>query len=103
MILFIDTSALVKLYIAEPGSELMGEAAQEAVIAVSTLTFAELHATFARRLREELHSPPSLLSSAVVWQTTGRTSCKFRPGPRCSPSYHPSASGIRSGVPMRYN
>jgi predicted nucleic acid-binding protein len=61
LILFIDTSALVKLYIEEPGSELMREAAREAAIAVSTLTFAELHATFARRKREDL-----LLASEFV-------------------------------------
>ncbi len=55
MILFVDTSALVKLYIAEPGSEQMREAvAQEPSVAVSRLAFAEIHATFARRRREGL-------------------------------------------------
>ena len=55
MILFIDTSALVKLYIAEPGSERMREVATRGEpVAVSDLAFAEIHATFARRRREEL-------------------------------------------------
>jgi uncharacterized protein with PIN domain len=55
LILFLDTSALVKLYIAEPGSERMREAAsREGPVAVSVLAFAEIHATFARRRREEL-------------------------------------------------
>ena len=55
MILFLDTSALVKLYLAEPGSERMrGAATQEGSIAASHLAFAEIHATFARRRREEL-------------------------------------------------
>ena len=55
MILFLDTSALVKLYIAEPGSARMREAvAQVESMAVSTLAFAEIHATLARRRREEL-------------------------------------------------
>lgn len=55
MILFVDTSVLVKLYIAEPGSERMREAAaQEVRTAASVLAFAEIHATFARRRREEL-------------------------------------------------
>jgi predicted nucleic acid-binding protein len=55
LILFLDTSALVKLYMAEPGSERMREAAaREEPMAVSVLAFAEIHATFARRRREEL-------------------------------------------------
>jgi predicted nucleic acid-binding protein len=54
LILFADTSVLVKLYIAEPGSDPMRAAAQEARVAVSLLAFAEIHATFARRRREEL-------------------------------------------------
>jgi predicted nucleic acid-binding protein len=54
LILFLDTSALVKLYIAEPGSERMREtAAQGEPVAASVLAFAEIHATFSRRRREE--------------------------------------------------
>ena len=61
MILFVDTSVLVKLYIAEPGSERMREsAAQEVRIAASVLAFAEIHATFARRRREALLLAPEL-------------------------------------------
>lgn len=55
MILFVDTSTFVKLYIAEPGSERMRKAvAQGDPVAASRLAFAEIHATFARRLREGL-------------------------------------------------
>ena len=55
MILFVDSSALVKLYIAEPGSEPMRETtAQGDSVAASRLAFAEIHATFARRRREGL-------------------------------------------------
>jgi predicted nucleic acid-binding protein len=55
LILFLDTSALVKIYIAEAGSERMREAvAREEPKAASVLAFAEIHATFARRRREEL-------------------------------------------------
>ena len=55
MILFLDTSALVKLYIAEPGSDRMREVvARGEPIAASALAFAEVHATFMRRRREEL-------------------------------------------------
>ena len=59
MILFVDSSVLVKLYIAEPGSERMREAAaQEVRIGASLLAFAEIHATFARRRREALLLAP---------------------------------------------
>lgn len=61
MILFVDTSVLVKLYIAEPGSERMRETAgHEDHIAASLLAFAESHATFARRHREKLLLAPEL-------------------------------------------
>jgi predicted nucleic acid-binding protein len=53
LILYIDTSALVKLYIAEPGSERMREAVSHGEpMAASDLAFAEIHAAFARRKRE---------------------------------------------------
>ena len=55
MILLLETSALVKLYIAEPGSERMREAVGRGEpMAASGLAFAEMHATFARRRREGL-------------------------------------------------
>ncbi len=54
MILFLDTSALIKLYIAEPGSVAMQRRISEELISVSQLTYAEAHATFGRRRREDL-------------------------------------------------
>ena len=54
MILFADTSALIKLYIDEAGSANMVERARQAVLALSVLAYAEAHATFARRRRESL-------------------------------------------------
>ncbi|MCP3956955.1 MAG: type II toxin-antitoxin system VapC family toxin [bacterium] len=56
MILFLDTSALVKLYIAEPGSEAMRRKVSDKLVAVSQLAYAEAHATFARLRREDLLS-----------------------------------------------
>ena len=53
MILFCDTSALVKLYIVEAGSDLVKRsAAQAETIAACRITWAEAHAAFARRVRE---------------------------------------------------
>ncbi len=54
MILFADTSALIKLYIEETGSAAMAERARRRRIALSVLAYAEVYATFARRLREGL-------------------------------------------------
>ena len=52
MILFLDTSALVKLYIDEDGSETTHAAAQQAdILAVSRIAWAEYHAALARRSR----------------------------------------------------
>jgi predicted nucleic acid-binding protein len=52
VILFADTSALIKLYIEETGSMAMAERARRARMALSVLAYAEVYATFARRLRE---------------------------------------------------
>ncbi len=53
MILFCDTSALIKLLISEPGSDRMLQASLEAeAIAVCRLTWAEAMAGLARRQRE---------------------------------------------------
>ena len=52
MTLFVDTSALVKLYVDESGSASMVQLAEGNLVAVSHLAFAEAHATFARLRRE---------------------------------------------------
>ena len=55
--LFADTSALIKLYVSEPGSRAMRELAADTV-AVSALAWPEAMATFGRRLREGLDDAP---------------------------------------------
>jgi len=68
LILFLDTSALVKLYIAEPGSERMHEfVTRGEPVAVSVLAFAEIHATFRRRKREELLQSAELEELQLVF------------------------------------
>ncbi len=53
MILFCDTSALVKLYIVEAGSEELKERVQEAeAVAVCRIAWAEAYAALSRRARE---------------------------------------------------
>jgi uncharacterized protein len=53
LILFCDSSALVKLYIEEVDSDVcLGLAQQANAIAVSRIAWAEAHAAFARRIRD---------------------------------------------------
>ncbi|WP_376692033.1 type II toxin-antitoxin system VapC family toxin [Wenzhouxiangella sp. EGI_FJ10409] len=61
MILFLDTSALVKLYVVEDGSEITHQAAgQAAVLAVSRIAWAEYYAALARRARTTPEDEPPL-------------------------------------------
>lgn len=61
MILFCDTSALVKLYIAEEGSaELHERLAAAQAVAVSRIAWAEMMAALARRAREVPADEPAI-------------------------------------------
>lgn len=54
MILFLDTSALIKLYVEETGSDTVLNAMQSAeMLAVSELTLVEAHSALARLQREQ--------------------------------------------------
>lgn len=53
MRLYLDTSALVKLYVEEKGSSLIRQAVAEAdTVATTIIAYVEAHAAFARRQRE---------------------------------------------------
>ena len=61
MILFLDTSALVKLYVIEAGSDQTHQAAYQAeILAVSRIAWAEYHAALARRARIVPEDEPML-------------------------------------------
>lgn len=61
MILFCDTSALVKLYVVEAGSEATRRLAHEAeILSVSRIAWAEFHAAAARRARMIPADEPAL-------------------------------------------
>ena len=54
MRLYLDTSALVKLYVEEEGSSLIRQAVAEAdTVATTIIAYVEAHAAFARRQREK--------------------------------------------------
>lgn len=55
--LFADTSALIKLYVSEAGSDTMSQLAAD-TLAVSALAWPEAMATFGRRFREGLDDTP---------------------------------------------
>lgn len=68
MIFFVDTSALIKLYVEEPGSDLMRSlAARGEPMAASHLAFAEMHASFSRRRREGLFLPDEFEELGLRW------------------------------------
>lgn len=57
MILYLDTSALVKLYAEEEGTGVVERAVEEAeAVATSVVAYAEARAAFARKLREGVFS-----------------------------------------------
>jgi predicted nucleic acid-binding protein len=59
MTVYLDTSDLVKLYIDEPkADEIRSLVDEAAVVATSVIAYAEARATFSRRRRERLMTPP---------------------------------------------
>lgn len=61
MIIYLDTSALVKLYVRERGSVIVRRALHEAdLVATSRVAYPESRAAFARRQREGALSPRAL-------------------------------------------
>jgi len=54
LILYLDTSALIKLYVTEPGSDETESLREQAdLVATVMMTYAEAAAAFARRIREQ--------------------------------------------------
>ena len=61
MILYLDTSALAKLFIAEPGSQQVAAAVGTALAAAThRLAYVEMHATLAKAVRTGRIDPSSL-------------------------------------------
>ncbi|MEX2146907.1 MAG: type II toxin-antitoxin system VapC family toxin [Candidatus Rokuibacteriota bacterium] len=60
MTLYLDTSALVKLYVDEEGSELVREGVEEArFVSTSAIAYVEARAAFARRRSERTLTRPA--------------------------------------------
>ena len=74
MILYLDTSALVKIYADEEGTETVERAIDEAeAVATSVVAYAEARAALARKLREGVFSPEEHREAAEAleedWET----------------------------------
>lgn len=74
MILYLDTSSLVKLYVEEPGSDdvrqLVGHAT---IVATATIAYTESRAALARRRRERALSPAGLASARQAFEAEWST------------------------------
>jgi predicted nucleic acid-binding protein len=67
MILFCDTSALVKLYIVEVGSDALKQLMQEAeAVAICRIAWAEAHAALSRRVREMPEDAPVVEQAKIA-------------------------------------
>lgn len=67
MILFCDTSALLKLYILEAGSEMVKARLAEAeAVAVSRVAWAEAHAALSRRARDVPQDTPVIAQAKAA-------------------------------------
>jgi predicted nucleic acid-binding protein len=71
MILYLDTSSLIKLYVAEPGTkEVQTRVRESDVVATSVIAYPEAHAALARRQREGFLSKTELKTVLEEFRNT---------------------------------
>ena len=69
MTLYLDTSSLVKLYVAEPGSDAVRKLVDAAsVVATATIAYTETRAALARRRRERALGPRAFASAKKAFE-----------------------------------
>jgi len=69
VILYLDTSSLVKLYVDEDGSDTVrGEVAEAAVVTTSQIAYVEVRAALARRRRERALRPRAFLAAKHAFE-----------------------------------
>jgi predicted nucleic acid-binding protein len=70
MTLYLDTSSLVKLYVAEPGSDHVRDLVADAhVVATSAIAYPEARAALARRRRERTLSPRAFAGAKRAFES----------------------------------
>jgi len=68
--LYLDTSSLVKLYVAEPGSEAVRKLVDAATVVVtSSIAYTETRAALARRRREHALRPAAFVSAKKTFES----------------------------------
>jgi predicted nucleic acid-binding protein len=69
MTLYLDTSSLVKLYVAEPGSDAVRKLVEAAtIVATSSIAYTETRAALARRRRERALRPAAFASAKKTFE-----------------------------------
>ena len=69
MTLYLDTSSLVKLYVAEPGSDAVRKLVDVAtIVATSSIAYTETRAALARRRRERVLRPTAFASAEKTFE-----------------------------------
>ena len=69
MTLYLDTSSLIKLYVAEPGSDAVRKLVERAsVVATSPIAYTETRAALARRRRERALRPKAFASAQKAFE-----------------------------------
>lgn len=69
MIVYLDTSSLVKLYVEEAGSDAVRQLVESAtVISTATIAYTETRAAFARRRRERALRPAAFASAKKAFE-----------------------------------
>lgn len=69
MTLYLDTSSLVKLYMAEPGSDAVRKLVDVAtIVATSSIAYTEARAALARRRRERVLRPTAFASAKKTFE-----------------------------------
>ena len=69
MTLYLDTSSLVKLYVAEPDSDAVRKLVDDAtVVATSSIAYTETRAALARRYRERGLRPAAFASAKKTFE-----------------------------------
>lgn len=69
MTLYLDTSSLVKLYVAEPGSDAVRELVDAAtIVATSSIAYTETRSVLARRRRERALGPAAFASAKKAFE-----------------------------------
>lgn len=70
MTVYLDTSSLVKLYVAEPGSDVVRKLVDAAtVVATSSIAYTETRAALARRRRERVLRPAAFASAKKTFES----------------------------------